>query len=130
MSNRTLNTHYRGPSASSVLSVSTRASDEFEFPQAQRTTSGESGNDDFEVVSLSQSRSRSGSRIPSPGDIPNSAPPTYDEHEGFEEAPPYESPVRTRGPQLPTIERLPSIHVTTEPTPVDERSSQSFRGDR
>ena len=128
LSGRTLSTHYRGPSASSVLSISTRASDEFEFPQVHRTGSGGSGgsgNDDFEIVSLTQSRSRSASRGPAtPGlEIPHTNPPNYDDHAGFEEAPPYESPINT---QLPTVERLPSIHITAELTPVEGRSTESL----
>lgn len=132
MSGRTLSNHFRGPSASSVLSISTRASDEFDFPQAHRTGSGGSGNDDFEIVSLTQSRSRSASRGPAtPGlDIPHTDPPNYDDHAGFEEAPPYESPVNTRAPQLPTVERLPSIQITAELTPVEGRSTESLHGDR
>lgn len=129
LSGRTLSTHYRGPSASSVLSISTRASDEFEFPQAHRTESGGSGNDDFEIVSLTQSRSRSASRGPAtPGlEIPHTDPPNYDDHAGFEEAPPYESPINT---QLPTVERLPSIQITAELTPVEGRSTESLHGEQ
>lgn len=119
LSSNTLHTHYRGPSASSL--VSSRASDEFEFPDAVHTRSNDT-NDDFEVVSLSHPRSRSASRvttpIPTPEiDIPNEEAPAY------EDPPNYESPVRTRAPQLPTLERLPSIQVTTEPTPVDGPST-------
>ncbi|KAF2254670.1 hypothetical protein BU26DRAFT_559337 [Trematosphaeria pertusa] len=119
LSNNTLHTHYRGPSASSVLSVSSRASDEFDFPEAAPSRTNDT-NDDFEVVSLSHPRSRSVSRvatpIPTPSiEIPNEEAPAY------EDPPNYESPVSTRAPQLPTLERLPSIHVTAEPTPVDGR---------
>lgn len=122
-SGRMLATHYRGPSASSVLSVSTRASDEFDFPPATRSGSGASGNDDFEFVSLTETRSRSASRGQgTPGiEIPPTHPPNYDDHDGWEEAPPYESPVSTRAPTLPTLERLPSIQVTEE-TPAGARS--------
>ncbi|ORY19848.1 hypothetical protein BCR34DRAFT_582056 [Clohesyomyces aquaticus] len=120
----TLHSHFRGPSASSVLSVSTRASDEFEFPEAVHRSRSNDTTDDFEVVSLSHPRSRSVSRVatpvPSPGiEIPREEAPAY------EDPPNYESPVRTRAPQLPSLERLPSIQVTTEPTPVDGRSNHS-----
>ena len=132
LSGRTLLTHYRGPSASSILSISTRASDEFEFPQAHRVGSGGSGNDDFEIVSLTQSRSRSASRGPAtPGlEIPHTDPPNYDDHAGFEEAPPYENHINTRVSQLPTVERLPSIQITTELTPVEGRSTESLHGEQ
>jgi len=70
--------------------------------------------------------------------IPPTDPPQYESVE-LEEAPPYQSPVRTDGPQirvtspqsvgtlatapqLPAIERLPSIRIT-EGTPVDSRPS-------
>jgi hypothetical protein len=48
-------------------------------------------------------------------EIPHEDAPAY------EDPPTYESPVRTRAPQLPLLEPLPSIQVTTEPTPVDGR---------
>lgn len=121
LSSNTLNTHYRNPSASSM--VSSRASDEFEFPDAIHTRSNDtSHSDDFEVVSLSHPRSRSASRVATPVpatsvEIPREDAPAY------EDPPDYTSPVRTRAPQLPTLERLPSIQVTTDPTPVDGRST-------
>jgi len=128
--------HNRIPSSSSMLSMETRASDEFEFPQAhfagQHHRTGSQGTqamtEDYEVISLSQAQSyhshsathsRNGSRTASPFpplEIPTEEPPTYDAHAaGFEEAPPYESPVRNRAPQLPGLERLPSIRISTEP---------------
>jgi hypothetical protein len=119
MSGQTLGAHNRNPSASSMVSVSSRGSDDFEFPEATHTRSNDI-NDDFEVVSLSQarSRSRSASRgspsIPMPSiDIPREDAPAY------EDPPNYESPVTTRAPQLPNLERLPSIHITPEPTTAD-----------
>jgi hypothetical protein len=130
-SNRsTLGTHYRGPSASSIMTMSTRASDEYEpFPAAQRTISGGSEGDDFEVISLQESRSRSVSQgPPTPRDIPHIDPPNYEDG-SWEEAPPYESPVTGRAPQLPHLERLPSIQVTAEPpTPVVEGIAESLHG--
>jgi hypothetical protein len=115
-SNNTLHTHYRGPSNSSF--VSSRASDEFEFPDAVRSRSNDT--DDFETVSLSHQRSNNTSRGPTPMqsiDIPREDAPAY------EDPPNYESPVSTRAPQLPrpeapqlaSLERLPSIQITPEP---------------
>ncbi|KAF2022055.1 hypothetical protein BU24DRAFT_338904, partial [Aaosphaeria arxii CBS 175.79] len=130
VSNNTLGTshHHRVTSASSVLSVSSRGSDDFEFPDAVHTRSANT-SDEFEVVSLSRPRSRSRSRSVSRGatpipsiDIPREDAPAY------EDPPNYESPVTTRAPQLPTIERLPSIQVTPEPTSADgSRQTNPFR---
>jgi hypothetical protein len=128
-SNNTLNAqgHSRGASASSVLSMSSRGSDEYEFPDASRSNSNANintntnTNDDFEVVSLTHPRSRAASRVatpvppPLPLYIPNEDAPAY------ENPPNYESPSTTRAPTLPTLERLPSIHITTETPPVDGR---------
>ncbi|PVH97638.1 hypothetical protein DM02DRAFT_719784 [Periconia macrospinosa] len=155
VSNHTLNTsHYRGASASSVLSISSRASDDFDFPEPTTLTQSRTNShgaaaagpaaplvssplsahtDDFEVVSLPpqptyppSTHSRSGSsRVttpvpPPPIHIPNEDAPAY------EDPPTYTSPVATRPPpevvvgvgvgvpRLPTLERLPSIHVTPE----------------
>lgn len=116
-SNNTLHTHYRGPSASSI--VSSRASDEFDFPDAVRSRSNDT-TDDFETVSLVHQRSNTTSRGPTPMqsiDIPREDAPAY------EDPPNYESPVSTRAPQLPrpeaphlpSLERLPSIQITPEP---------------
>ncbi|KAF2709850.1 hypothetical protein K504DRAFT_534157 [Pleomassaria siparia CBS 279.74] len=107
--NNVLHTHYRGLSASSVLS--SRASSEFEFSNAVRPRCQDATADDFEVVSLSQARSRSGStsRGATPMqsiDVPREDAPAY------EDPPNYESPINTRAPQLP---RLPSIQITPEP---------------
>jgi hypothetical protein len=127
--------HNRGRSASSVLSVSTMNSED--YTPAHRTVSHGSVHSDFEVVSLSHSRSPSVSRsIPNPtgGEdladqpIPQVEPPDYDQLASeFGDAPPYSSPVQTRAPQLPRtdpnaagartpslphIERLPSIRIT------------------
>ncbi|KAF2007217.1 hypothetical protein P154DRAFT_420263 [Amniculicola lignicola CBS 123094] len=116
----TLHTHYRGPSVSSVLSVDSRMSDDFEFPDAHPSRSrstDRTNSDDFEVVSLSHPRSRSLSRAPTPSiEIPREDAPAY------EDPPNYESPTNTRAPQLPLLERLPSIQVTAEPHPVDGRT--------
>jgi hypothetical protein len=134
ISTNTLQTHYRGPSVSSI--VSSRASDDFEFPEPAaihlppHSRNGSiSVDDSFEVVSLSHqnSRSRSASRsravtpLATPAieiDIPAEEAPAY------EDPPDYQSPVERRGEGL---ERLPSIQITTEPTPVDGRGSPGGR---
>ncbi|KAL1632044.1 hypothetical protein SLS56_004089 [Neofusicoccum ribis] len=123
--------HHRDYSATSVLSASTNASED--FGHAQRNGSTVSALTDFENVPLGHNRSASGSRLTLAttngsdlGDarIPQPEPPNYDEL-GWEEAPPYTSPVETRAtPQLPTIQRLPSIHITASVTPVEETPSQ------
>ncbi|KAF2109295.1 hypothetical protein BDV96DRAFT_244286 [Lophiotrema nucula] len=121
LSANTLHPHHRNPSASSILSVSSRASDEFDFPDAIDRQRSQSNDDDFEVVDLSHPRSRSGSNIGTPQASPSLEIPR-EEAPAYEDPPNYESPVRTRAPQLPDLERLPSIQVTTEPTPVDGRA--------
>ncbi|KAL2353034.1 hypothetical protein BJ546DRAFT_165501 [Cryomyces antarcticus] len=116
-SNRTLNTRHRDRSPSSVLTVSTTGSDDFR--SVDRTGS------DFDIVSTRPSRSRSHSAsqpLPAGGDVSNaqipvSDPPQYD-NLGWGDAPPYESPVRNRAPQLPIFETLPAIEITAH-TPVD-----------
>lgn len=118
LSNTTLNTHHRGPSASSVLS--SRASEEFDFAEGTGTGS-RNNSDDFEVVSLSHPNSRSLSRVTTPIPTPSIEIPS-EQAPAYEDPPVYESPVTTRAPQLPNLERLPSIQVTPEPTSVDGRS--------
>lgn len=126
--NAILDTHHRGLSVTSIShSIDSRASSEFDYSEAARTRSqsnnGISGND-FETVSLEQEGNRNGSRGPLPSvEIPREQAPAY------EDPPNYESPVHTRTPQLPRLdldlEHLPSIQVTTEPTPVDGPSQSS-----
>jgi hypothetical protein len=121
--------HQRGLSVTSLAqSVESRASDDFEFADASRPGSQSRGrnSEGFEVVPLHPERSHSGSRVPSPHmDIPHEDAPAY------EDPPNYESPINTRAPQLPALnldlERLPSIQVTTEPTPVDGRAPSPLR---
>lgn len=154
-----LSVHHRDLSGS-VLSISDDGSD-LEAPPFGRAGS------DFEVVNLHQTHSRNASRnltpigtrsrassaasgnspppidtssrnasvVSVPPDGPD--PPTYDATGGFEDAPPYTSPVRERAseaqqrphahersfsssgaPLLPGIERLPSIRIAN-PTPID-----------
>jgi len=121
----TLDTHHRGLS---LTSVDSRASSEFEFPEAARTRPhNRVSGDDFEVVSLEQERTRSRSRASLPtADTPGDEAPAY------EDPPHYDSHVQLHAPQLPhlnvQIDPLPSIQVTTEPTPVDGPSpSPSWR---
>jgi hypothetical protein len=145
-----LASHTRDRSASSVISVSDNGS-EMEAPPFGRAGS------DYEIVTMNQSHSRNashshtslasrsrassynGSIRPSVetgvdlGDerIPTGEPPAY-ESTGFEEAPPYTSPVResaselrpemdrsgSGAPILPGIGRLPSIRIG-ESTPIE-----------
>jgi hypothetical protein len=123
------NTHQRGLSVTSLAqSVESRISDDFEFADASRSASRSNGrnSEGFEVVPLHPERSHSGSRVPSPSmEIPREDAPAY------EDPPNYESPINTRAPQLPALnldlERLPSIQVTTEPTPVDQPAPSPLR---
>lgn len=161
-----LSVHRRGrsgSSATSALSGSDMSDNEMDMPPFGRSGS------DFEIVTLNQGHSRQGSRAHSPansrsragsaarperpsvdtadlGDsrIPVHSPPAYD-GEGFEEAPPYTSPVETRAPEpqrltrpehqrsvsatgaplLPEIGRLPSIRIA-EATPIEPRPRFEF----
>lgn len=165
MSGRTAtSTQGRGRSASSVLSVSDASDYEGELPPFAPAT-------DLEIVTLNQVHSRNGSRThtplanrsrassydqlqqPPPLDtsvdiadhsiVPSAEPPSYQSPDGFEDVPPYTSPVETRAPQristisesaspanarqtssqtgapmLPQFERLPSIRIAAA-TPVE-----------
>lgn len=145
---RTLSTHQRGRSASSVLSMSTTGSDDDNH--RQRRVSGGSGMSDFEIVPVSNPHSRSASVshsivAASGGDmgdqmIPSPDPPMYDDIT-LEEAPPYSSPVQTRAPQLPInsnrnssnrtppqlpqLETLPSIRITNATSPTSPQDAQT-----
>lgn len=150
-----ISTHHRNRSTSSVVSLSeTETEGEIPFGRAGA---------DFEVVQLNQGHSRNTSRNVTPGggrsrassstgagpppidtsidlgeaQIPSADPPSYDSA-GFEEAPPYTSPIEERtptaqqrsehhrtysetgAPQLPDIGRLPSIRIA-DATPVEPR---------
>lgn len=123
---RALATHHRGRSSTSVLSLSSVNSDE---RRRRRDGSGGSGTSDFEVVTLNRSRSQSRGTVEDDVGVipmPMLDPPQYDDPGWGEEAPPYESPVRTRAPQLPRLEALPAIEVTHE-TPVEEVARGSLR---
>ncbi|KAF2752045.1 hypothetical protein M011DRAFT_393041, partial [Sporormia fimetaria CBS 119925] len=118
VSNNSLQTHYRAASASSL--VSSRASSEFDLAEPTGQPRGTYAGD-FEEVSLNRrsiSRSRSASRGPTPLHSPSIEIPR-DEAPAYEDPPNYESPVATRPPQLPRLETVPSIQITSELTPVD-----------
>ena len=123
-------THQRGLSVTSLAqSVESHGSDDYDFADASRSNSQSHSNgnsEGFEVVPLNPERSHSGSSAPSPhAGIPTEDAPAY------EDPPNYESPINTRAPQLPALnldlERLPSIQVTTEPTPVEGRAPSPLR---
>ena len=121
-------THQRGLSVTSLAqSVDSRPSDDYDFADASRTNSHSNGSDGFEIIPLHpETSSHSEGSLPSPHmGIPEEEAPAY------EDPPNYESPVDTRAPQLPALnlnlERLPSIRIVTEPTPVDERAASPLR---
>lgn len=119
----------RERSTSSVLSVSTNASDDDNgHTPHTSTTHGRSGSGSDPIHTPSASTQDT---PPAIGDadvgeagIPHPEPPGYDyigfhgDHNGAgreeeeEEAPPYESPIRSRAPQLPALQTLPAIEVT------------------
>jgi hypothetical protein len=101
--------HSRGRSASSALSMSTNASDERGDPTPPSTRDERSNSDPMTSPSLPRD-------TPADSDIgdsqiPHPLPPQYEQLE-HEEAPPYESPIETRLPRLPSIRTLPSIEVS------------------
>ena len=148
-----LSVHQRDPSAGSVLSLSDDGS-ELDAPPFGRAGS------DFEVVALNHPHSRNGSRqltpvgtrsrassnstngpppIDTSTEVPiGEEPPSYSGG-GFEEAPPYTSPISERAsqvqptsqhdrafsvdgaPLLPTIDRLPSIRIAEASTSEPDR---------
>ncbi|KAI9816020.1 MAG: hypothetical protein M1827_002012 [Pycnora praestabilis] len=114
--------HRRDRSASSALSISTNASDDHDHTTP--STRNGHGSSYFERSSLSNVQTPSASQDTPSGSsdlgeahIPPPEPPQY-ENLGWEEAPPYESPVRTRAPQLPALVTLPAIEVTGT-TPIN-----------
>lgn len=112
--------HHRGRS---VTSFSPSINSDFDFADTSRPFSQSNGGDSqYETaVSLYPGRSRSNSAVPSPiAGVPREEAPAY------EDPPHYESPVDVGAPRLPVIETLPSIQITTEPTPVEERSQFSL----
>lgn len=118
----------RDRSTSSVLSASTNASDDdIGHTPHTSTTHGRSGSGSDPIHTPSASVQDT---PPAVGDvdvgdvgIPHPEPPGYD-YIGFhmnedrdrereeEEAPPYESPIGSRAPQLPALQILPAIEVT------------------
>lgn len=127
----TNDTHQRGLSVTSLTqSVESHGSEDYDFADTSRTNSqthSHSNSEGFEVIPLHPETSHSsGSAAPSPHiDIPTEEAPAY------EDPPNYESPVATGAPQLPALnldlERLPSIQITTEPTPVEGRAPSPLR---
>ncbi|KAK3658257.1 hypothetical protein LTR22_008958 [Elasticomyces elasticus] len=157
--NDSLSAHRRDRSGSSAISVSDTASD-LDMPPFGRAGS------DYEVVTLNQVHSRTASGAHTPvgarsrassnaparpsidtvdigeAQIPAYEPPSYDEG-GFEDAPPYTSPIRERAPELqqrpgvesvlsptgapllPQIGRLPSIRIA-DATPTERRAPFEF----
>jgi len=141
VSRENFSTHHRTTSATSVLSMSSVDSNErprigpdgsdLEVISLQQTQSSNRPQSLSRPLTLQSSQSTTpvdadlgDNRIPLPD------PPQYDSM-GFEEAPPYEQsmtpslspdpPASTpysQIPQLPTIDRLPSIRIS-EPSPVD-----------
>lgn len=133
----------RDRSTSSVLSVSTNASDEDGHTPQTSTTHGRSGSDPLRTPSASQDTPPADSDVGDAG-ISQPEPPGYD-YLGYdresreEEAPPYENPVGSRAPQLPALQILPAIEVTrstpansVHATPVTGRNEPDSwgRGDR
>lgn len=163
----TYSTHHRNRSQNGSFASASDDGDGLETVDiSERPPFGRSGSD-FEIVTLNQSRSRNNSTAHSPAGgrsrastntgpvrpsidtgrassdlghaIPSVDPPSYDA-EGFEEAPPYTSPIEQRAPRtmdrlvtgversrsrsangaplLPEIGRLPSIRIG-EPTPIE-----------
>ncbi|KAM0717221.1 hypothetical protein Q7P37_007073 [Cladosporium fusiforme] len=156
-----LSVHQRGRSSTSALSImsgSDVSDNEVDLPPFGRS------GDDFEAVNMSRTQSHSPSRLPGgnrsrtssaagpplsvdtadlgEARIPLYQPPAYDE--GFEEAPPYTSPIDRRipglqrphaesprplsasgAPMLPEIGRLPSIRIAAA-TPVEPRRPADF----
>jgi hypothetical protein len=142
---RPYSSHSRDRSASSVLSVSTRASEETHRP-------GTDG-DGFEFISLEPTTSHSRSRASSTsGRSLHHTPPSSDERDAsdvgfqipseqppeYEDAPAYSSPVATRPPgggfgrpdgppRLPSLTAVPSIEVTGAFGPVSRENSATRR---
>jgi len=114
--------HHRGLS---VTSISPSFDSNYDFADSLRpysqSNSGDGGSQ-YEAISLYPERGRSSSDVPSPVvEIPGEEAPAY------EDPPHYESPISLRAPHLPSIDALPSIQITTEPTTVEEPSQFSLR---
>jgi len=116
----------RDRSTSSVLSVSTNASDDDHGHTPHTSTThgrSASGSDPINTPSASVQDTPPAVGDVDVGDvgIPHPEPPGYD-YIGYhgdqsraseeEEAPPYESPIGSRAPQLPALRTLPAIEVT------------------
>ncbi|KAI9879733.1 MAG: hypothetical protein M1830_007518 [Pleopsidium flavum] len=133
----------RDHSTSSILSVSTNASDDDGHTPQTSTTQGGSGSDPLQTPSASQDTPPADIDLGGASTL-QSEPPEYDYvgnhgESREEEAPPYESPVRTGAPQLPPLKTLPAIEVTSSTpansvhaTPITGRNEPDSwgRGDR
>lgn len=147
MSRESFSTHHHAHSSTSVLSMSSFDSDErscvdrgrseSEAVSPRQARSRPRSRAHSAARSLSRSRTRSLAQILPPdvdlteNPLPIPHPPRYDATV-FEEAPPYEPTrdhgrqLRSQAPQLPAIQRLPSIHITGG-SPIDAQP-QSFYG--
>ena len=125
--------HSHAVSSTSIMSQSTTWSEEMDELTPQTTSREHSGSD----PRTPSSRSGVGSRFATStgGDIgdsqiPMPEPPQYEDHSRWGEAPPYEGPEDRGAPQLPALQTLPSIEVTTStpnpsapPTPINREGS-------
>lgn len=111
--------HSRTASASR-LAQSSSASDFHEqtqeYPARASTPSLHTNHHSIEMTRTGSAQSSHPHLLETPVD----APPHYEHLASttFGEPPIYESPVRPRAPQLPSLERLPSIRVSESNTPV------------
>lgn len=152
-STNTLDTHHRGLSVTSIgrSSVDSRASNDDFYPQALHSRS----NSTHDVPSALPTQDPTPSTSPSHNADTSPHPLPTDDAPAYEDPPDYTSPVERRAPllpratsmsrepgtetgtdtgtsrgppQLPSLERLPSIRVvTTAPTPVDAEPPSLFR---
>ncbi|KAI9689062.1 MAG: hypothetical protein M1822_000799 [Bathelium mastoideum] len=117
--------HRRERSEASLLTTSSMAIEE-EGPRASE--------DDYEVLTLAPTHTRASSNAPSTAAgsdlgearIPLVDPPEYEDlGGGWEDAPPYESPIEPRRRSLlPRIERLPAIEVTMSSPAVGNEETE------
>lgn len=115
--------HHRTVSTNSTLS------EEFGARITPQTSTHEdrSGSDPSLPTPSTTGNSDSPSHLDHHASLPTGEPPAYEDQMdsyGYEEAPPYSSPVteRGRGPQLPALQHLPTIEVTPNsvpPTPIE-----------
>lgn len=147
----TYSTHHRNRSQNgSFASVSDEGDEPENVDVSELPPFGRAGSD-FEIVSLNQGHSRNNSAVPTPTGgrsrastnpghvrpsidtgrpsadlghaIPTVDPPSYDA-EGFEEAPPYTSPIDERSPR--TVE--PSITISEQPRSQSANGAPTLPG--